>query len=1068
MQTASNWDNGFGSNESLFFGNAWVTAGRTGSTTVNNGSAYSGYRLTFESITNPVTFTLQGSAITLFDFGGQVPKIENFSTNNQNVNTNISFGSGDHGEINAVNGNLTFGGTVTATAVNGIRLYGGGETVNFNNTVNATGKYIGISTNGTGNTINVNASLTASDFSVINNGVLNLNSGGSINAAVRLGVDYTGSGNVNNASGASFNLTNASGGQSFSGTINSAGGIVGTLAANTSGALAVNSQNTSNANTLSGHIALDSPLTITQAGGGTLNITQGRSSAGGTTAGTDVKAQTLTFGGAGSIVVGPTTPTGFGTIYDSVSGASGTAILMNGTGSLTFNDANSYRGKTQINSGTLFVGANNALGSSNGTIGTTGNTVLLGNTTGSSNASLLTTGAFTIANAIQTQTGNSGTLTLGGNAAAASIYSGTITLGTASAAAKDATFVALAGGSVDFQGVINEASGATTTANVNIGDGTHSGTVKFSNVSNQYDGVTTINAGTLEVTKLANKGTGSSIGNSNAVANAAASASTLIINGGTLKYTGTGDSTDRLFTIGTAGATIDASASANGVLAFTNTGSLVASGTGNRTLTLTGTSTGANSLAAAIANPSSGTLSVTKSGLGTWQLSGSAANTYTGLTTVSQGELDLNKTPGGTEATSPNAIGSGGVTISGGTLKWLANWQVNDSALITLNSGTVNLNGFQDTVGTFINTGGTFTTGVGGALTGTAASISWSGGTNTINSGGSVTDGHISLSNGTSATFAEVQGGGTMHLLSGGVGLQMTGATLTLDSSAGTAGQLLLDGNVSTIASSTTSFINSSGNAANAGFIDMNGGTRTYTVATGTTSSGIDLSIGAKLTSPGGAVTKLGTGTMELTGANTYGGNTNVNAGTLLANNTSGSATGSGGVMVNSGGTLGGIGAINTNSVMSNNVNINGGGTITGATNGTVGALTLTTTSVIFGGSAGNLSTYLVDLTAGSSDRLAITGNLDLSSAFDQITFQGTTGAASYQLITYSGLLSGSFDTVSSLPTGYALSYSTPGEIDLVAVPETSTWVMGVLALSALLFSQRRRLSPALEKILGK
>ena len=104
MQTASNWDNGFASNESLFFGNAWVTAGRTGNTTVNNAATYSGYRITFESITNPVTFTLQGSAITLFDFSAQVPKIENLSTVNQNVNTNVTFGSGDHGELNAVNG----------------------------------------------------------------------------------------------------------------------------------------------------------------------------------------------------------------------------------------------------------------------------------------------------------------------------------------------------------------------------------------------------------------------------------------------------------------------------------------------------------------------------------------------------------------------------------------------------------------------------------------------------------------------------------------------------------------------------------------------------------------------------------------------------------------------------------------------------------------------------------------------------------------------------------------------------------------------------------------------------
>ena len=167
--------------------------------------------------------------------------------------------------------------------------------------------------------------------------------------------------------------------------------------------------------------------------------------------------------------------------------------------------------------------------------------------------------------------------------------------------------------------------------------------------------------------------------------------------------------------------------------------------------------------------------------------------------------------------------------------------------------------------------------------------------------------------------------------------------------------------------------------------------------------------------------------------------------------------------MVNSGGTLGGTGFINAGS---NNIAIGvdtvmmstgNGGRITGATAGTVGALTMTASNVIFGGVSGDLGTYLVDLTASAGDRLVITGNLDLSSAFDQISFQGTTGLASYQLITYSGLLSGTFDTVSSLPSGYSLVYGV-NEIDLVAVPETSTWVMGALVLGALFVSQRKRL----------
>ncbi len=58
------------------------------------------------------------------------------------------------------------------------------------------------------------------------------------------------------------------------------------------------------------------------------------------------------------------------------------------------------------------------------------------------------------------------------------------------------------------------------------------------------------------------------------------------------------------------------------------------------------------------------------------------------------------------------------------------------------------------------------------------------------------------------------------------------------------------------------------------------------------------------------ALTKLGGGTQTLTGTNAYSGATTVNAGTLRANNVSGSATGAGTVTVNAGGALGGSGTV--------------------------------------------------------------------------------------------------------------------------------------------------------------
>jgi autotransporter-associated beta strand protein len=170
---------------------------------------------------------------------------------------------------------------------------------------------------------------------------------------------------------------------------------------------------------------------------------------------------------------------------------------------------------------------------------------------------------------------------------------------------------------------------------------------------NTYSGPTVINGSVLNAVSLANEGTASAIGEGSG----SVSPADLVINGGTLQYTGAvAASTNFLFTIGASGsAALDASGnvfgamtvgSAGGSLAFANTAAAA-------TITLTGS--GAGFLGAEIddSNPGVHATSLVKLGAGTWVLTG--PNTYTGSTTVGAGALFIN----GSNAT-------GGISVAGG------------------------------------------------------------------------------------------------------------------------------------------------------------------------------------------------------------------------------------------------------------------------------------------------------------------------------------------------------------------------------------------------------------------
>jgi autotransporter-associated beta strand protein len=244
-----------------------------------------------------------------------------------------------------------------------------------------------------------------------------------------------------------------------------------------------------------------------------------------------------------------------------------------------------------------------------------------------------------------------------------------------------------------------------------------------------------------------------------------------------------------------------------------------------------------------------------------------------------------------------------------------------------------------------------------------------------------------------------------------------------------------------------------------------------------------------------GNLTRSGTGTLTLTGANTHSGGTTVTGGTLLANNTSGSATGTGPVIVQSGATLGGIG-----SIITTGLTVLAGGILTpGSSPETLtvtGPVTLTPGSIFgtelaIGGSAapGNGSI--------GTDRLIVNGSINITDALLTGVWGGTPGNLFFGTLNANNMLwiiendgvdplNGIFANSSPAP-GYASLFGgvTPhlasiggvtfalfyqsqadnfslagltggNDLLLVAVPEPGRVFLGALALLPMVLRRRR------------
>jgi len=399
--------------------------------------------------------------------------------------------------------------------------------------------------------------------------------------------------------------------------------------------------------------------------------------------------------------------------------------------------------------------------------------------------------------------------------------------------------------------------------------------------SNTYTGLTTVTAGTLRGNAISLRGN---------IANSSVVEFNQAVDG---TYAGVISGTGQLRKLGAAVLTLTAANTYTG-LTTVSAGTLA----GNTT-SLRGAI--ANSAIVEFEQTTNGTYAGVISGTGQLKKDGTAvltltgANTYTGLTTVIQGTLS-----GNTTSLRGNIVNSGVVQFN----------QTSNGNYTGVISGTGQLSKIGTAVLTL--TGANTYTGLTTVSAGTLA------GNTTSLSGAIANSGVVEFNQTANGTYAGVISGTGQLSKIGTAVLTLTGANTYTGLTTVTAG---------TLRGNTTSL---RGAIANSGVVEFNQTSNgNYTgVISGT-----------------GQLSKIGTGVLILTGANTYTGLTTVTAGTLRGNTTSlsGNIANSGVVEFNqtSNGTYAGVisGTGQLSKIGTGTVSLSGASSYTGSTGIDAGAL---------------------------------------------------------------------------------------------------------------------------------
>jgi autotransporter-associated beta strand protein len=297
--------------------------------------------------------------------------------------------------------------------------------------------------------------------------------------------------------------------------------------------------------------------------------------------------------------------------------------------------------------------------------------------------------------------------------------------------------------------------------------------------------------------------------------------------------------------------------------------------------------------------------------------------------------------------------------------------------------------------------------------------------TNNSTAGTSVGTAATTITNGGSVTFADNSSAGTATIANnfqlfftnrstaGNATITTNGITTFSGNSTGGNAQLIVNAGANLTFEFTTGPNGdnqiTAGSIAGAGNYILPG--KTLTVG----SNDLSTEVSGVIIGAGGSLVKTGTGSLTLSGINTYTGTTTVNVGALVVN---GSIAPSSLTTVNSGAALIGSGTVGSTVV-------NSGGFLVPGAVGTIGTLTV----------AGNLAFqpgafYVVQVNPTTASNTNVTGTATLAGTVGAVFAPGTYMEHSYPILTAAGGLMGTrFDGLETrgLPAGFNVSVNNVG-----------------------------------------